>query len=255
MKIITWNVNGLRAALKKGVLSWILAQKADAICLQETRVLPFSQLSEKERDIPGYETIWNPAEKKGYSGTSTWTKRAVHEVNLGFGSPRFDVEGRVIRTRHPNFYLYNIYFPNGQRGHERVQYKLEFFDTLLEICDELHAEGESVIITGDFNIAHNEIDLKNDKSNHKTSGFLPEERAMVDKFMAHGFVDPFRELYPEKEQYSWWSYRGGARSRNVGWRIDYFLISENLLPRVKDVIIHDDVTGSDHCPTELLIEE
>ena len=252
MKIITWNVNGLRAALKKGVLSWIIEQSADVVCLQETRVLP-EQLPEEQREVSGYEIIWNPAEKKGYSGTSTWIKESAREINLGLGSQRFDVEGRVIRTRHPDFYLYNIYFPNGQRGHERVQYKLEFYELLLEQCDLLHAAGESIIITGDFNTAHNEIDLKNHKSNHKTSGFLPEERAMVDKFMAHGFVDPFRHLYPEKEQYSWWSYRGGARSRNVGWRIDYFLISENLLPRVQDVIIHDDVLGSDHCPTELRI--
>ncbi len=253
MKIITWNVNGLRAALKKGVLPWIIEQSPDAMCLQETRVLP-EQLTEEQREVDGYKIIWNPAEKKGYSGTSTWIKRDAREINLGLGSQRFDVEGRVIRTRHPDFYLYNIYFPNGQRGHERVQYKLEFYELLLEQSDALHAAGESIIITGDFNTAHNEIDLKNHKSNHKTSGFLPEERAMVDKFMAHGFVDPFRHLYPEKEQYSWWSYRGGARSRNVGWRLDYFLISENLLPRVQDVIIHDDVLGSDHCPTELQIE-
>ena len=252
MKIITWNVNGLRAALKKGVLSWIIEQSPDAMCLQETRVLP-EQLPEEQREVEGYKIIWNPAEKKGYSGTATWIKRDAREVNLGLGSERFDVEGRVIRTRHPNFYLYNIYFPNGQRGHERVQYKLEFYELLLEQVNVLHSAGESVIITGDFNTAHNEIDLKNHKTNHKTSGFLPEERAMVDKFMAHGFVDPFRKLYPEKEQYSWWSYRGGARSRNVGWRIDYFLISENLLPRVEDVVIHDDVFGSDHCPTELRI--
>jgi exodeoxyribonuclease III len=252
MKIITWNVNGLRAALRKGVLPWIIEESADVMCLQETRVLP-EQLTEEQRDIPGYEVLWNPAEKKGYSGTSTWTKETPREVQLGLGDARFDVEGRVIRTRHPDFYLYNIYFPNGQRGHERVDYKLEFYENLLETCNALHAAGESVIITGDFNTAHNEIDLKNHKTNHKTSGFLPEERAMIDRYMKNGFVDPFRHLYPEKEQYSWWSFRGGARSRNVGWRIDYFLVSENLLPRVKDVIIHDDVLGSDHCPTELQI--
>ena len=204
--------------------------------------------------MDGYEIIWNPAEKKGYSGTSTWTKETPREVNLGLGSERFDVEGRVIRTRHPDFYLFNIYFPNGQRGHERVAYKLEFYELLLETCDALHAAGESIIITGDFNTAHNEIDLKNHKTNHKTSGFLPEERAMIDRYMEHGFVDPFRHLYPEKEQYSWWSYRGAARSRNVGWRIDYFLVSESLLSRVEDVIIHDDALGSDHCPTELQIK-
>ncbi|MBT3315091.1 MAG: exodeoxyribonuclease III [Anaerolineae bacterium] len=253
MKIITWNVNGLRAALKKGVLEWIVEQSPDAMCLQETRVLP-EQLTEEQREISGYEIVWNPAEKKGYSGVATWTKENALEVSLGLGEERFDVEGRVIRTRFPDFYLYNIYFPNGQRGHDRVEYKLEFYENLLEQCNALHAAGESVIITGDFNTAHNEIDLKNHKSNHKTSGFLPEERAMIDKYLTHGFVDPFRELYPEKEQYSWWSYRAGARARNVGWRIDYFLISENLLPRVQDVIIHDDAMGSDHCPVELEIK-
>lgn len=253
MKIITWNVNGLRAALKKGVLEWIVKKSPDVMCLQETRVLP-EQLTEEQRDVDGYDIIWNPAEKKGYSGTSTWMKENALDVNLGLGSQRFDVEGRVIRTRHPNFYLYNIYFPNGQRGHERVGFKLDFYELLLEECLALHDAGKSVIITGDFNTAHREIDLKNDKSNHKTSGFLPEERAMIDKYMAHGFVDPFRHLYPEKEQYSWWSYRAAARSRNVGWRLDYFLISENLLPRVQDVIIHDDALGSDHCPVELQIE-
>ncbi|MBT3337783.1 MAG: exodeoxyribonuclease III [Anaerolineae bacterium] len=252
MKIITWNVNGLRAALKKDVLPWIQEQSADVMCLQETRVLP-EQLTEEQRTVPGYEITWNPAEKKGYSGVSTWTKETPRETTLGLGEERFDSEGRVIRTRHPDFYLYNIYFPNGQRGHERVEYKLDFYENLLETCNALHAAGESVIITGDFNTAHNEIDLKNHKSNHKTSGFLPEERAMIDKYLEHGFVDPFRHLYPDKEQYSWWSFRGNARANNVGWRIDYFLISENLLPRVQDVIIYDNVTGSDHCPVELQI--
>lgn len=252
MNIITWNVNGLRAALKKGVLSWITEQSPDTLCLQETRVLP-EQLEEGQRSVPGYEIIWNPAEKKGYSGVSTWTKETPQEVMLGMNEPRFDSEGRVIRTRYPDFYLYNIYFPNGRRGHERVEYKLDFYETLLATCDALQAAGESVIITGDFNTAHNEIDLKNHKSNQKTSGFLPEERAMIDRYLEHGFVDPFRHLYPEKEQYSYWSSRGNARANNVGWRIDYFLVSENLLPRVQDVIIHDDVLGSDHCPTELII--
>ena len=255
MKIITWNVNGLRAALKKGVKEWILEDAApDVMCLQETRVLPDEQLTAAEREVPGYETIWNPAEKKGYSGVSTWMREAPLDFSLGLGEERFDVEGRVIRTLHPDFYLYNIYFPNGQRGHDRVEYKLEFYDLLLETCDALHAEGKSVIITGDFNTAHNRIDLKNDKSNETTSGFLPEERAMIDKYLEHGFVDPFRLLYPDKEQYSWWSFRGNARANNTGWRIDYFLISESLMPRVKDAIIHDQVTGSDHCPVELIID-
>lgn len=254
MKIITWNVNGIRAALKKGVKEWLLDQAPDVACLQETRVLPDEQLTADQRNVPGYETIWNPAQKKGYSGVSTWMRETPLEFSLGLGAERFDVEGRVIRTLHPDFYLYNIYFPNGQRGHDRVQYKLEFYDLLLETCDALHAAGKSVIITGDFNTAHNPIDLKNDKSNETTSGFLPEERAKIDEYMEHGFVDPFRVLYPDKEQYSWWSFRGNARANNTGWRIDYFLISENLMPRVKDVTIYDQVTGSDHCPVELIIE-
>lgn len=253
MKIITWNVNGLRAALKKGAKEWMLEASPDVMCLQETRVLPEEQLTKKQREAPGYEVIWNPAVKKGYSGVATWVKKPPLETDLGFGEARFDSEGRVIRTRHPDFYLYNIYFPNGQRGQERVDFKLEFYEHLLGICNQLHEAGEHVVITGDFNTAHHEIDLKNDKSNHKTSGFLPEERAMIDKYLTHGFVDPFREFYPAKEQYSWWSYRGNARARNVGWRIDYFLVSEALLSRVDDVIIHDDVLGSDHCPVEMQI--
>ena len=253
MKIITWNVNGLRAALKKGAVDWLVSESPDAVCLQETRVLP-EQLPESQRNVPGYEIVWNPAEKKGYSGTSTWTKETPLEVELGLGEERFDLEGRVVRTKHPNFYLYNIYFPNGQRGQDRVDYKLDFYENLLKTCDELHAAGESVIITGDFNTAHTAFDLKNPKSNAKTSGFLPEEREMIDRYLEHGFVDIFRQRNPDKEQYSWWSYRAGARARNVGWRIDYFLISENLVPRVKDALVRDDVLGSDHCPIVLEIE-
>lgn len=252
MKIITWNVNGLRAALRKGVRDWLLEQSADVLCMQETRVLP-EQLTEEQRTLPGYDVIWNPAEKKGYSGVATWTKIPPQDTVLGLGDPRFDVEGRVIRTRHPGFHLYNIYFPNGQRGQERVAYKLDFYERLLAQCDDLHAEGETVIITGDFNTAHREIDLKNPGPNAKNSGFLPEERAMLDRYLAHGFVDVFRVLYPEREQYTWWTFRANARARNIGWRIDYFLVSEALVPRIKDVIIHDEVLGSDHCPVALLM--
>jgi exodeoxyribonuclease-3 len=173
---------------------------------------------------------------------------------LGLGESRFNVEGRVIRTRHPDFLLYNIYFPNGQRGQERVDFKLDFYARLLEICDDLHARGEAVVITGDFNTAHREIDLKNPKENATTSGFLPEERAWIDKYLEHGFVDAYRRLYPERVQYTWWTYRFGARQRGIGWRLDYFLVSETLMSRVRDVIVHDDVLGSDHCPVTLWIE-
>ena len=252
MEIVTWNVNGLRAALRKGILDWILDRQPDILCLQETRVRP-DQLEESQRTVPGYDILWNPAERAGYSGVSTWTRTPPLDFNLGLGDPRFDSEGRVIRTRHPEFLLFNVYFPNGQRGQERVEYKLAFYARLLEICDSLHAAGENIIITGDFNTAHNEIDLKNPKSNEKNSGFLPEERAWIDKYLEHGFVDAFRELYPGREQYTWWSYRFNARARNIGWRLDYFLVSKALMPRVQDVIIHEETLGSDHCPVSLIL--
>jgi exodeoxyribonuclease-3 len=253
MKIITWNVNGLRAMLGKGALDWAFAQKPDALCLQEIKARP-DQLTEEQRTFPGYHAIWNPAERPGYSGVATLTAASPADVERGLSDPRFDIEGRVIRTRHPGFLLFNIYFPNGQRGHDRVEYKLDFYARLLETCDALHAAGENIIITGDFNTAHMPIDLKNPKENETTSGFLPEERAWVQKFLDHGFVDVYRQLYPDKVQYTWWTYRFAARARGIGWRLDYFLVSAKLAPRVKDVIVHDETQGSDHCPVELLIE-
>jgi exodeoxyribonuclease-3 len=169
-------------------------------------------------------------------------------------APLFDIEGRLISSLHPGFRLLNVYFPSGQRGRERVEYKLQFYAHLLAVCDVLHRNGENLIITGDFNTAHMPIDLRNAKQNVRTSGFLPEERAWVQRFLDHGFADIFRRLYPDRIQYTWWTYRSGARERRVGWRIDYFLVSEALVSRVRDVIIHEEVPGSDHCPVELLIE-
>jgi exodeoxyribonuclease-3 len=253
MQIITWNVNGLRAALAKGAKDWLLAQQADVICLQEIKVRP-EQLAEEQRSLPGYQVCWNPAERPGYSGVATFLRQPPLDLKFGLGVPRFDIEGRLIRSRHPDFLLYNVYFPSGQRGLERVSYKLDFYARLLEVCDALHVEGESLVITGDFNTAHREIDLRNPKQNVKTSGFLPEERAWVDTYLAHGFVDAYRHLYSQRVQYTWWTYRANARARGIGWRLDYFLVSENLLPRIKDVIIHEEVLGSDHCPVSLLIE-
>lgn len=253
MKITTWNVNGLRAALGKGLTTWAQSQAPDVLCLQEIKARP-EQLTEEQRQTPGYQVIWNPAERPGYSGVATWVRDEPLEVTLGLGESRFDVEGRVIRTRHPDFLLYNIYFPNGQRGQERVDFKLDFYARLLDICDDLHTRGEAVVITGDFNTAHREIDLKNPKENATTSGFLPEERAWIDKYLEHGFVDAYRHLYPERVQYTWWTYRFGARQRGIGWRLDYFLVSEALMHRVRDVIVHDDVLGSDHCPVTLWVE-
>jgi len=253
VRIITWNVNGLRAALKKDALSAVLAWNPDLLCLQEIKARP-EQLTEEQRNIPGYQVIWNPAERLGYSGVATFVREEPQEIYLGMDAPHFDIEGRVIRTRHPDFLLYNVYFPSGQRGRERVDYKLKFYAHLLEVCNALHVAGDNVIITGDFNTAHMPIDLKNPKANQKTSGFLPEERAWVGKFLEHGFVDVYRELYPDREQYTWWTYRLNARQRNIGWRLDYYLVSKELAPRVKDVIIHDEVPGSDHCPVELIID-
>jgi exodeoxyribonuclease-3 len=170
------------------------------------------------------------------------------------GNEQFDVEGRVIQTVQAGCRLFNIYFPNGQRGYERIKYKLAFYEHLLKECDEFHERGESLIITGDFNTAHMPIDLRNPKANEKTSGFMPEEREWVKKFLDHGFVDAYRHLYPEKVEYTWWTYRLNARQRGIGWRIDYFLISKSLLPRLRDVIIHENVFGSDHCPVELMLD-
>ena len=253
MKIITWNVNGIRAALGKNALDWAFAQQPDALCLQEIKARP-DQLTESQRTRAGYHVTWNPAERPGYSGVATFTTASSPDVELGLSEPRFDIEGRVIRTRHPDFFLYNIYFPNGQRGQDRVDYKLTFYARLLEICDELHARGENIVITGDFNTAHMPIDLKNPKENEATSGFLPEEREWVQKFLDHGFVDAYRRLYPDKVQYTWWTYRFAARQRGIGWRLDYYLVSEKLFPRVRDVIVHEDVLGSDHCPVEMVID-
>ena len=212
-----------------------------------------TNLTEQQRNFPGYEVIWNPAVKAGYSGVATFLNSDSLETQLGMNAPLFDMEGRLISTLHPDFRLFNVYFPSGQRGKERVDYKLNFYAHLLEVCDRLHAMDEKIIITGDFNTAHMPIDLKNPKQNVRTSGFLPEERAMVQKFLDHGFVDAYRHLYPDRVQYTWWTYRLSARQRGVGWRLDYFLVSEALIPRVKDVIIHDTVLGSDHCPVELII--
>lgn len=253
MKIITWNVNGLRAVLGKNALDWAWMAQPDVLCLQEVKARP-DQLKEEHRNFPGYEVIWNPAVRAGYSGVATFLRSTSLETQLGMDAPLFDGEGRVISTLHDGFRLFNVYFPSGQRGRERVDYKLDFYEHLFGLCERLHASGESLVITGDFNTAHMPIDLKYPKQNAKTSGFMPEERAWVQKFLDHGFVDAYRHLYPDRVQYTWWTYRLLARERGVGWRLDYFLVSRNILPRVKDVIIHEAVPGSDHCPVELVIE-
>jgi len=250
MRIITWNVNGYRAVLKKDFKESVAQLDPDILCLQEIKAKP-EQLKEEELNIPGYQAIWNSAERPGYSGVASYLRKDLLDHRKGLGVDEFDVEGRVIQLDLGDFVLFNIYFPNGQRGQERVDYKLRFYAELLNICDELHKKGRNVVITGDFNTAHNEIDLANPKENAETSGFLPEERVWIDHFLEHGFVDAFRELYPDKVQYSWWTYRVNARARGIGWRLDYYLVSKAFMPKVKDVTIHDQVMGSDHCPVSL----
>jgi exodeoxyribonuclease-3 len=254
MKITTWNVNGIRAAINKGFVNWSKSYEKDVLCLQEIKAFP-EQIPEEALKIDSYKTHINSAKRPGYSGVASFFKAEPLEIRYGLGIEAFDDEGRVIRSKHENFYLYNIYFPNGQRGQDRVDFKLAFYETLLSECNQLHEQGEHVIITGDFNTAHTEIDLANPKENAKTSGFLTEEREMITKYLNHGFKDAYRELYPDKVEYTWWTYRFGARRRNIGWRLDYFLVSDGLLKDVNDVIILGDVEGSDHCPVTLIIGE
>jgi len=254
MKIMTWNVNGFRAILKKNFKETIQQLNPDVLCLQEIKAKP-EQVTNEEITIPGYVHAWNPADRPGYSGTAIYYKQNEIETSFGLGDTEFDIEGRVVRLELKDFTLFNIYFPNGQRGQERVDYKLRFYGKLLDLCDSLHQQGRKIVITGDFNTAHAEIDLANPKENSVISGFLPEERVWIDYFLQHGFVDAFRSLYPQKVQYSWWTYRVNARARGIGWRLDYYLVSKELMPEIADVIIQDEIMGSDHCPVSMIYNE
>jgi exodeoxyribonuclease-3 len=253
MRIISWNVNGIRAAIRNGLWEWLGAASPDVLCLQETRIHP-TQLTEQMRQPPGYHTFWHSAERKGYSGVATFCRRKPSSVRHGPTQPRFDAEGRLLITEHPGFTLLNVYFPSGRRGRERVDFKLEFYDALLSFCQDLRARGHRLIVCGDFNTAHRPIDLARPRQNQKTSGFLPEEREVLDLWLGRGFVDIYRHLYPDAEAYTWWTYRFNARARNIGWRIDYFFVSEELLPCIQDSRILSEVEGSDHCPLELQLE-
>lgn len=253
MKIISWNVNGIRAASGKGLTDWFKDYKPDILCIQETKAQP-DQLGDEIAKPKGYFGYWNSAEKKGYSGTATLSKIEPKNIKFEIGEEKFDGEGRVLLTEYEDFLLYNIYFPNGKRDLSRVEYKLEFSDKVLEICEEHKKNGKKIIICGDYNTAHTEIDIKNAKSNEKNTGFLPEERAWIDKFISHGYVDTFREFNKEPGNYTWWSYMFNARAKNVGWRIDYFFVSENVLPYLKNAFILPEVIGSDHCPLGIELE-
>jgi exodeoxyribonuclease-3 len=255
VKITTWNVNGIRAALNKGVEDWWQRENPNVLCLQEIKAMP-EQLTKAQLAVfDDFNAVWNPAQRRGYSGVATFSRVEPLETRIGMGNEVFDIEGRVIQSRYANFILFNIYFPNGQRDQERLDYKLGFYEHLLDICDQLHADGENIIITGDFNTAHNEIDLKNPKENQNTSGFMPVERAWIDKYLEHGFVDAYRVLYPDRVEYTWWTYRFRARERGIGWRLDYYLVSEGLMPQIDEVRIHGDIMGSDHCPVSMILRD
>ena len=247
MKLITWNVNGLRACMNKGFADFMTAAGADIVCVQETKM----QREQASFDFPGYHEYWNSAVKKGYSGTAVFSKTEPLSVTYGLGQEEHDQEGRVITAEYPDFYLVNVYTPNSQRGLTRLEYRMQWEDVFQDYCAGL-ARKKPVIVCGDLNVAAQPIDLKNPDSNHKNAGFTDEERAKFQQFLDHGFVDSFRSLYPDKEgAYTWWSYMFKARERNAGWRIDYFLVSQNGKNRIQDVIIHNEVMGSDHCPVEL----
>jgi exodeoxyribonuclease-3 len=251
LKLFSWNVNGIRALEKKGFSTWLQSCGADIVMLQETKCSP-EQLSDALCKPEGFHAEWCAAEKKGYSGVATFSRTSATAAR-GLNQPRFDREGRVLISSFPQFTLFNIYFPSGNSGMERVAFKLDFYRHFLEIVRAYIARGERVIVAGDVNTAYAEIDLARPRENRKTSGFLPEERAALGEFFAAGLVDTFRHVRPAEAKYSWWSQVTLARQRNVGWRLDYFFVSPNLVPYILDADIHPEVLGSDHCPVSLTL--
>lgn len=249
MRLISWNVNGLRACVQKGFLDYFREADADIFCLQETKL----QAGQIELDLQGYHQYWNYAEKKGYSGTAVFTKKEPLSVSYGLGIEEHDHEGRVITLEYETFYLVTVYTPNSQNELARLPYRMEWEDAFLAYLKRLE-EKKPVIFCGDLNVAHREIDLKNPKTNRQNAGFTDEERAKFTRLTEQGFIDTFRYFYPDQEGiYSWWSYRFKAREKNAGWRIDYFCVSECLKDALQDARIHTEVLGSDHCPVELEI--
>ncbi len=275
MKLVTWNVNGIRAVARKGFFEWLEREAPDVLCLQETKAHP-GQLEPELAAPAGYHAVYEAAKKKGYSGVSTWIRgpqsglpglfepdpkgidgdypAPLGEPRHGLGIARFDCEGRVLVTEFERFVLVNAYFPNSQRDLARLDYKVDFCDSMLGYCNRLRRRGKRVVICGDFNIAHQEIDLARPKANLGNSGFCPEERACLDRFIAAGYVDVFRKFQPGPGHYTWWSYLFEARANNVGWRIDYFLVSDDLAGEVEHCSIQPEVMGSDHCPVMLKLK-
>lgn len=251
IKLISWNVNGVRSAARQGLLEYLSMEQPDFLCLQETKAEK-SDLEEALLTPFGYKSLWVSAEKRGYSGLAVYSKADIDHVP-GLGIPEFDREGRTILCDLGDTVLINAYFPNSQRDHARLGYKLDYCQAFLEKAQKLVREKKNVIMCGDFNIAHKEIDLANPKTNVNNAGFLPEERAWMDKFVAAGFVDTFREKCKEPQKYSWWSYRPGVRERNIGWRLDYFFVNKDLKLKIIQSSISPEVLGSDHCPVTLEI--
>lgn len=251
MKLISWNVNGLRACMTKGFMDFFQEADADIFCLQETKL----QAGQIELELPGYHQYWNYAEKKGYSGTAVFSKKEPISVVYGIGIEEHDHEGRVITLEYPEFFVVTVYTPNSQDGLARLSYRMRWEDDFLAYLKKLEAK-KPVIFCGDLNVAHKEIDLKNPKTNRKNAGFTDEERQKMTVLQENGFVDTFRYFYPDREGiYSWWSYRFQARSKNAGWRIDYFMVSESLKEKLSDAVIDTQVLGSDHCPVELILKD
>lgn len=253
LRLLSWNVNGIRAAYKKEFVNWFVKENPDILCLQETKAHP-EQLTDDLLNINGYKSYFSSSiVKKGYSGVAIYTKQEPDKVEHGFGISKFDDEGRIIVADYKSFLLINIYYPNGKMSPERLQYKMDFYNAFLEYADKLVKKGKNLVICGDVNTAHKEIDLARPKENSKISGFLPIEREWMDKFFSHGYVDTFRMFNDQPEQYTWWDMQSRARERNVGWRIDYFFVSENFRKNVNNAFIMPEVMGSDHCPVGIEI--
>ena len=251
MKLITWNVNGLRAVMNKGFKDFFLQSNADIFCIQETKM----QEGQLDIQFDGYQKYFNSALKKGYSGTAIFTKKKPEQITYGIGIEEHDKEGRVITLEYKTFYMVNVYTPNSQRELTRLEYRMEWEDAIRNYLKNLD-KNKPVIMCGDLNVAHEEIDLKNPKQNRRSAGFTDEEREKMTQLLQNGFIDTYRYLYPEETDcYTWWSYMMKAREKNIGWRIDYFIVSERLKEKIQDVKIHSQVIGSDHCPVELDIQE
>jgi exodeoxyribonuclease-3 len=253
MKIFSWNVNGLRAVMNKGFVKLINTYQPDIVGLQETK-LQESQIPNDIASLTDYHKYWSFADRKGYSGTCLLTKIKPLSVSYGIGDDFFDGEGRIIQAEYENFTLFNIYFPNGQMNDSRLEYKLKFFDQFLIHAESIRQANKNILIIGDFNTAHKPIDLAHPKANEKYSGFLPVERKWIDDFINHGYIDTFRHFDQGPYNYSWWTYRLGAREKNIGWRIDYCFVNKEIIHKVKDAFILKEVMGSDHCPVGLYLD-